>query len=156
MSRLRVGDYEGGGRDVLPTGQYKFKVTDLKVVDGASGYCYPVLDVMVVGPDAQKEFYGKHIELGFSLAPTSVGAKPWLEALGFDEEDEIEVQDSSILEPYLKKRIKGAVVMANIEKGKDKSGQYDQNNVTPPWEVYPADLTETDYHDREPGDDGPN
>ena len=155
MSRKPVREFEGGSKKTLPSGTYRFEITDLKVVDGSSGYCYPVLDVMVIGPEAQKELYGKHCELGFSLSPNSASAKPWLEALGFDEDDEIEVNDSVALDAQLRKAgVKGTIISATIEKGKDKSGKYDQNSVTPPWEVYPADRAEGDY--REPGEDRPD
>ena len=126
-------DFKGGGKNILETGLYKFHAREFDVkTNTPSGFPLVVIQSVVVGPSMQAEFYGQTIELAFSLAAEGV-AKSWLVALGFEEDDEIPM-DGDDLQAYLNRKAKGSIFSANIQKTKDKSGKYDQNQVDAPWE----------------------
>lgn len=140
--RRKVSSLEGG-RNVIETGAYKLEVCDFKITDGNKGP-YVVVDVMVVGPEHQKEHYGKHAELGFSTV--GVALKPWLLAMGMSEDDDIELDDKDELESILRTHCKGKIIFAEVEK--IQRGEFWNNTVEKPWaNVYTAELSDGDYQE---------
>lgn len=138
--KKRIGDLKGG-RNVIPTGSYKLKVCDFRVVDANAGPLI-IVDVMVVGPEHQKELFGQHTELAFSTA--GVGLKPWLMAMGMSEDDSIELDNKGELERTLILHCKDSIIFAEVEKV--RKGDYDNNIVDKPWSnVGPSQLGNEDY-----------
>lgn len=146
-----LGQFKGGGKNVLVSGEYKFKAMDFEVATNTpSGFPLVIINSAVVGPAAQAEAFGQHIELAFSLAAEGV-AKSWLTALGFEEDDEIPLEGDE-LQAYLNRKAKGSIFTAIIQKTKDKTGKYDQNQVDAPWDnVYADSLKDGDLDITEKG-----
>ena len=139
----KLGDFEkGGGKIAVPEGLYRFRTSDFKGVVGTkSGAPYVVVDNVVVSAATGKETVGKHFEMGFSLSPNAQSiAYAWLTAMGLTDADEVPTEDPEELERFLKQKCKGKYLEAHIEKGKNDQG-YDNNGVTPPWEIWGIDLT---------------
>ena len=136
-----------GGKNVIPSGEYKLQAKDFKGVNAPAGPL-AVIDFMVVGPMYQKALFGQHTELAFSTAAEGV-MKAWLLALGVSEDEELPdsiFKDTESLENWLRVNCKDAVVFAKVEKTKDKTKQYDNNQVDKPWDnVHSTELGEGDY-----------
>jgi len=140
MARERIGDLQGG-KKVVPDGGYKFQVKGFRIKDANAGPLV-IVDVMVVGPVHQAEFFGKHTELAFSTA--GVALKPWLLAMGMSEDDKIEKGDKDELESILNTHCKGRIIFAEVLKV-ERDG-YDNNQVDKPWvNVNAAELAPDDY-----------
>lgn len=141
MSDKQLKNFKHGGKETIENGRYKFRVVEIAVKDGKSGYAYVIPRVVVVNPCPQQ---GTHIELGFSMAPEAESfAFQWLTAMGLDEEMAVPMDDSDRLEVFLNKHCVGAVIAADIVKEKNPSG-YDQNSVSPPWAVEASELSAED------------
>ena len=151
MQNKPLRDYKGG-KSTIPTGDYKLQASDFKVIEkeGLAGLLV-VVDLMVIGPPHQKEFYGKHTEIAFSMAESAEGvAKSFLIAMGCTEDDTPPRNSAEELENFLRRKCKKNIVMATVTLGKDRTGQYDQNSIDKPWENIGASVkSEGDY-----GDDG--
>ena len=131
-----------GGKLVRRPRPYKLKTVDFKAVMGGSGAPYVIVDCMVINECAE---VGQHCELGFSLSPAAESiAYAWLTALGLDDEARLPVMDPENIQAFLQNRCKGKVFEAAIIKGKDKTGTYDQNSVSPPWEILASEAVEGD------------
>jgi hypothetical protein len=142
----RIKDLKGG-KNVIPQGEYKLQAKDFKAKMGPSGPL-AIIDFMVVGPAHQSALFGQHTELAFSTASEGV-MKSWLLALGFSEDDEVPEEifsDTDALESWLRTNCKDAVIFASVIKVKDKTGQYENNQVEKPWEnVGVSQLGDGDY-----------
>ncbi len=138
------------GRTILPEGDYKLKVKGFKVIDKESlAGLLVVCDVMVVGPNIQKEHFGKHTELTFSMAAENA-AKAFLLGMGCSEDDAPPVDNADDLLRFLKEHCLGNIFYAHISAGKDPSGRFDRNSVENPWDsIMSAKLEEGDYFEPE-------
>jgi len=145
MTEKKLGDFKGGGKNIIPDGEYKLKAVDFKVVEGAAGL-YAIGDHVVIRNE-DPALHGEHCELGFSLSPAAEGiAKAWLIALGCSEEDSVPVDDIDELHAFLKSHCLNACFVAQVKKGRDKTDKYDQNEVERPWEnLEAAAPAEGDY-----------
>ncbi len=166
--KKKLGKFKGGGKNVLPEGDYKLRTMDFTVKTGAAGP-FVVVDCMVVGPKGNlhtvdeagnkvliemETLFGQHTDLGFSMAAEGV-AKVWLTTLGLDDDVEVPIEVEEEIERFLKEYCRGALFLAHVSKGKDiKTGKYDQNSIEKPWEnLMPATPSKDDYVHQ--GEEGP-